>query len=249
MVLAFFWSHSCSALHSQHLWMMALAKQATHATFLKESGEFPCCNRPIEHQKLLKDVGKAKKQRAPATLCHGAALASAWNQSFQQSATSRLKGRTAHSVIINFKPPRIEILELCLMDLASSKHWISSGNWKQERRWKAILYALTRSAQIEKVRQQTHGTKPCRAAVPLFRAPIRLWRTHRKCMDNGQSSQLGRAFSQDGGIWRTDASGRLDVKYTPTLRSVERGEAAHCLRQWVSTLLTAAWYLEVSKLI
>ena len=59
-------------------------------------------------------------------------------------------------------------------------------------------------------------------------------------MDNGQSSQLGRAFSQDGGIWRTDASGRLDVKYAPTLRSVERGEAAHCLRQWVSTLLTAA---------
>jgi BarA-like signal transduction histidine kinase len=55
--------------------MMALAKQATHATFLKESGEFPCCNKPIEHQKLLKDVG-AKKQRAPATLSHGAALAS-----------------------------------------------------------------------------------------------------------------------------------------------------------------------------
>ena len=41
-----FLSHSCSALHSQHLWMMALAKQATHATFLKESGEFPCCNKP-----------------------------------------------------------------------------------------------------------------------------------------------------------------------------------------------------------
>ena len=125
MVLAFFWSHSCSALHSQHLWMMALANQATYATFLKGSGEFPCCNKPIEHQKVLKDVGKAKKQRAPATLSHGAALASlAWNQSFQQSATSRLKGRSAHSVIIDFKPPRIEILELCLMDLASSKHWI-----------------------------------------------------------------------------------------------------------------------------
>ena len=126
------------------------------------------------------------------------------------------------------------------MDLASSKYWISSGNWKrkQERKWKAILYALTRSAQFfEKVQRQTHGTKPCRAAVPLFPAPIRLWRTHRKCMDNGQSSQLGRALSQDGDIWRTDASGRLDVKDAPTqCRSVERGEAARCLRQWVYTL-------------
>jgi hypothetical protein len=51
-------------------------------------------------------------------------------------------------------------------------------------------------------------------------------------MDNGQSSQLGRALSQDGDIWRTDASGRLDVKDAPTqCRSVERGEAARCLRQ------------------
>ena len=107
-----------------------------------------------------------------------------------------------------------------------------------ERQSMAILYALTRSAQFfEKVQRQTHGTKPCRAAVPLFRAPIRLWRTHRKCMDNGQSSQLGRALSQHGDIWRTDASGRLNVKDAPTqCRSVERGEAARCLRQWVYTL-------------
>ena len=203
---------------------MALAKPRT-PPFLRNRENSPATSRASEALGCGRQeaAGPDPKPRSCASIGMKSILSVCYIQ----------KGRTAHSAI-DFKPPRIEILELCLMDLASSKHLDIFRKLKTKTRTEVkgnpiCTYKIR--AIFEKVRQQTHGTKPCRAAVPLFWAPIRLWRTHRKCMDNGQSSQLGRALSQDGDIWRTDASGRLDVKDAPTLRSVERGEAARCLRQ------------------
>ena len=129
------------------------------------------------------------------------------------------KGRTAHSAI-DFKPPRIEILELCLMDLASSKYLDIFRKLKTKTRTEVkgnpiCTYKIRAIFWKSATTNSWDQALPCRCAFVLGTdstlANAQEVHGQRTVFPTWQSLKPRRWYLENGRIWEVRRQGCTDT--------------------------------------